>query len=250
MNLKFEQLKNYVMKKLSSLLKVAASLLLTIIIVNCTSAQQRESRNVSGFTGISLSIAADIYLSQSNEYKVEIVANADYLEKIETVVEGDVLKIKTKNHFDFDFHNEKVKIYISMPQVNSLRISGSGDILAQTAIKTENLAIKISGSGNVKIENLSVKSLDTDISGSGDINFAGTDVAERATYSVSGSGDIDSQNLQCKKVEISVSGSGDVRVWAVDELNARVSGSGDVYYKGRPLIDAKSSGSGGIHHIN
>jgi len=237
------------MKKLTFLLKVAAVLVLMLITISSTNAQQREIRKVSGFTGIGLSISADIYLSQANDYKVEIEADADYLEKIETVIDGDILKIKNKDHFNFEFHNKKVKIYISMPQINALNISGSGDIIAQTAIKTDNLKVKISGSGNVKIEILSVKNLGMAISGSGDIYLAGTDVAESASYSISGSGNIENQNLQCKKVEISVSGSGDVKVWAVDELNARVSGSGDVYYKGRPVIDAKTSGSGGIHPV-
>ena len=237
------------MKKLSFVLKIATTLVLSLMLINCTSAQQREVRNVKGFTGISLSVSADIYLSQANDYKVEIEADADYLEKIETVVDGNILKIKNKDHFSFDFHSKKVKIYISMPQVSSISISGSGDILAQTVIKTEDLKVKISGSGNVKIDNLSVKNLEMGISGSGDINLAGADVAESASYSISGSGDIDNQNLQCKKVDIHVSGSGDVRVWVVDELNAKVSGSGDVYYKGRPVVNANTSGSGGIHHI-
>ncbi len=237
------------MKKLSFLLKASATLLLSFLMINCTNAQKRETRNVSGFTGISLSVSADIYLSQASEYKVEMEGDADYLEKIETVVDGDILKIKTKDHFNFDWNSKKLKIYISMPQVNSIAISGSGDILAQTAIKTNDLKIKISGSGNVKIENLSVKSLDLGISGSGDIYMLGTDVAESANYSISGSGDIDNQGLQCKKVEIHVSGSGDVKVWAVDELDAKISGSGDVYYKGRPIINSKSSGSGELHHI-
>jgi hypothetical protein len=237
------------MKNLSFLFKVALTVVLTSFLINCTSAQQREVRKVSGFTGIGLSIAADIYISQAAEYKVEIEADADYLEKIETVVEGDILKIKNKDHFSFEFHSKKVKVYISMPQISSISISGSGDILAETAIKSDDLKIKISGSGNIKIENLSVRKLDLGISGSGDILLAGTDVAESASYSISGSGDIKNENLQCKKVEIHVSGSGDVRVWAVDELLAKVSGSGDVYYKGRPLVDAKTSGSGGIHSI-
>lgn len=237
------------MKKLSFLFRIATAFILIFTLSNCASAQQRDVRKVSGFTGISLSIAADIYLTQASDYKLEIEADADYLEKIETVVDGDVLKIKNKDHFNFEFHSKKVKIYISMPQVNSLNISGSGDILAQTAIKTEDLKIKISGSGNVKVENLSVKNLTLGISGSGDIKLAGTDIAESASYAVSGSGDIDNENLQCKKVEIQVSGSGDVRVWAVDELSVRISGSGDVYYKGRPIVDAKTSGSGGFHPI-
>lgn len=237
------------MKKLSFLFKASASLILLILMINCTSAQQRETRNVSGFTGVSLSISADIYLSQASDYKFEIEGDADYLKEIETVVEDNVLKIKTKDHFNFSFHDKKVKIYISMPQIASLSVSGSGDILAQTAIKSSDLKIKISGSGNVKIENLSVKNLDLGISGSGDIKMAGTDVAESASYSISGSGDIDNQGLQCKKVDIKVSGSGDVRVWAIDELDAKVSGSGDVYYKGRPIINAKTSGSGGLKHI-
>ncbi len=236
------------MKKLSFLVKIFATFVFTFFI-SSTNAQQRETRKVSGFTGVSLSISADIYLSQAADYKVEIEADADYLEKIETVVDGDMLKIKNKDHFNFVFHDKKVKIYISMPQVNVLNISGSGDILAQTAIKTDDLKIKISGSGNIKVEILSVKNLNLAISGSGDIYMAGTNMAESASYSISGSGDIDNQNLQCKKVDISVSGSGDIKVWSVDELDARVSGSGDVYYKGRPIVNAKTSGSGGIHHL-
>jgi hypothetical protein len=237
------------MKNLKFLFKVALTVVLTSFIISLANAQQREVRKVSGFTGIGLSISADIYLSQASEYKVEIEGDADYLERIETEVEGDILKIRSKDHFNFEFHSKKVKLYISMPQINSVSISGSGDILAQTAIKTETLRVKISGSGNVKIQSLSVKSLDMDISGSGDIDLAGTDVAEDASYTISGSGDINNENLQCKKVDVHVSGSGSVRIWAVDELNARVSGSGDVYYKGRPIVDAKTSGSGGIHYI-
>lgn len=237
------------MKKVSVLLNVCAFVGLVFISTNTVSAQQREERKVSGFNGIALSISADIYLTQASDYKVEIEAEVDYLEKIETVVSGDVLKIKNKDHFNFEFHSKKVKIYISMPQVNSLTISGSGDIIAQTPIKTEKLDVAISGSGNVKIENLAVKNIEMSISGSGDIYFAGSDIAESSKYSISGSGDINTENLQTKKVEIHVSGSGDVRVWAVDELDAKVSGSGDVYYKGRPIVDAKTSGSGGIHHI-
>jgi len=237
------------MKKLSSLLNVAITFVLTFLFINCTSAQQREIRKVSGFTGISLSISADIFLSQATDFKVEIEAEQDYLKEIETVVDGDILKIKTDSHFNFDIRDKKVKIYISMPAIKSVSISGSGDILAQTAIKAEDLKVKISGSGNVKVENLSVKNLDMGISGTGDITLAGTVVAESASYSISGSGDINNENLQCKKVEIHVSGSGNVRVWAVDELNAKVSGSGDVYYKGRPIVDANTSGSGGIHSI-
>jgi hypothetical protein len=156
--LDYKLIKNYAMKNLTSLLKIAVSFVIALLIVNCTSAQQREERKVSGFTGIGLAISADVYLSQANDFKVEIEADADYLEKIETVVEGDILKIKTKNHFNMGF-DKKAKVFISMPKINSMSISGSGDILAKTAIKTEELTSKISGSGNIKIEDLSVKKL-------------------------------------------------------------------------------------------
>lgn len=237
------------MKKQLFLLKTLAVVFITILFFNTANAQNREERKVTGFTGIGLSIAADIYLSQAPNYKVEIEADAESLEKIETVVSGDILKIKNKDHFDFSWRNKKVKIYISMPTVNSLSISGSGDVIGQTPIKTDKLDVSISGSGNFKIEDLSVKNMEMSISGSGDIYFAGTDVADFTSYAISGSGDINTENLQSKKVDIHVSGSGDVRVWAVDELDAKVSGSGDVYYKGRPIVNAKTSGSGGFHSI-
>lgn len=224
-------------------------LLMFTLTAYTTIAQQKENRDVTGFTGIALSISADIYLSQANSFSVVIEGKAEVLKDIETIVEGNVLKIKRKNNLDWNWRDEDVKLYISMPQVEKISISGSGDIVAQTPISTNSLTMKISGSGDIKMDELTVSTLEIGISGSGDIDLAGKQVAESASYAISGSGDIDTEGLQCKKVEISVSGSGDVRVWAVDELNAKISGSGDVYYKGRPLINAKSSGSGEFHSI-
>lgn len=235
------------MKKLVST-TIILFLISTLGVIS-SSAQQKETRDVKDFTGVSLSIAANIYLTQANSYKVELVADADLLEKIETVVDGNTLKIKRRNNLDWSWSNKKVLVYITMPQVEKLSISGSGDIVAQTPINSNRLDMGISGSGDIKIEDLSVKAIDVSISGSGDILLAGKNISESATYSVSGSGDIRAEGLQCKKVEVHVSGSGDVRVWAVDELNSKVSGSGDVYYKGRPLINSKSSGSGGFHSL-
>jgi hypothetical protein len=218
-------------------------------IINCSNAQKRESRKVSDFTGIGLSIAANVYLTQADLYNVEIEADADILRKIETAVDDGKLRIKYVDRWYSNFSNKKVNIYISMPRLQELSIAGSGDIVAQSPLTTDNLSIGISGSGDVTIDMLSAKSVEVTISGSGDIKLGGPNVVERTDVAISGSGDVKAENLQCRQVSARISGSGDIRIWAVDDLEARVSGSGDIYYKGRPVVNAKTSGSGGLHHL-
>lgn len=237
------------MIKMRNFFKGMAIIVAVLGIINCSKAQERENRKVSDFTGIELSVAANVYLTQADLYKVEIEADASILRQIETTVDGGKLRIKYVDRWYSNFSNKKVNIYISMPRVNELSIAGSGDIVAQNPLVTDKLSIHVSGSGDVIIDMLSAKTVEVSINGSGDIKLAGPNVVERAEVAISGSGDVKAENLQCRTVSARISGSGDVRIWAIDDLEARVSGSGDIYYKGRPVVNAKTSGSGGLHHL-
>jgi hypothetical protein len=218
------------------------------IITSCASGLsgeiKHEDRNVKDFTGIELAISGDVYVKQGADYSLTIEADKDILERIETEVDGNTLKIRTQKGYNFIWDNTKINIYVSMPQVERLSISGSGDIKAESSIKTESLALNISGSGDISIPNLSVMNLSARISGSGDIDVSGGGSAKIAEISVSGSGDISLKNIKFAEAEVSIVGSGDAYVNVTEKLNARIVGSGDIRYSGNPLVDAKITGSG------
>lgn len=229
------------------------SLFLSVILISGGSkalAQEKETRDVGSFSSISLSLPADLYLTQGNDTKVVIEAEQKILDLIRTEVVGNNLKIKYKNGIWNIRSNKHIKIYVSTPDVEGLFLSGSGNIKAETQIKTKSLDFSISGSGNIVIDDLVASDIEGHISGSGDIDLSGSETSETMEISISGSGDFFAENLKVNSVELRISGSGTCRVFAVSELEASISGSGSVYYKGNPRVNAKASGSGKIRSID
>lgn len=206
---------------------------------------QKETRDVGSFKGVSLSISGDLYLTQSNETSVVVEASKSDLEKIVTVVENGILKIKTKKG---SWRIGDVVIYVSSPTLEKISVSGSGDIYSKGTIKSDEMSIGVSGSGDILIKDLQVTECDIRIAGSGDVEVAGVS-KEELEISISGSGDANTAELESQEVDVHISGSGSAKVWATKELDTSIAGSGTVYYKGNPIIDARSSGSGRTVHL-
>lgn len=204
-----------------------------------------QTRNVSGFDKIHLSINADVYVVQDTFYSVEISAQSNVLSVLETEVEGNELEI------DFDkrvLKHSNIKIVIHMPDVRGLSISGSGKIEAQSAISTHTMKLRISGSGDIYLSSLVASSLDANISGSGNIKIAGGTIASE-DLNISGSGDIDALNAVAANCTAKISGSGNISAHVTNNLNATISGSGDIKYTGNPGVNVNVSGSGKVIHL-
>jgi len=204
---------------------------------------KKENRKVSDFSEIGLSISADLYLSQGTTNEVIIEADEEILEKIITEVRGDKLVIKFEKWYNHKGTN-KINVYVTAKNINKLVVSGSGDIVAKTPIKTERMGFVISGSGSVLINDLSVKDIHAIISGSGDIRVSGKSTASVLDVTVTGSGGFDSKGIEFKKGDFVITGSGSIKAFISEEIEANITGSGRISYKGKPIIDANITGSG------
>jgi hypothetical protein len=201
-----------------------------------------QKLELKSFNGIKLTLAADVYLTKGNTQSVSISAQQNIIDLIKTEVKDGIWKITTEENIR---DHSPIKVYITVPNMNYVGLSGSGDIHTEgTFDESEEVTVTVSGSGNIRFNTIA-KSIDASVSGSGDIELAGS--AQNTSISISGSGDIDAYNFQSNSCEVRVSGSGDVKVHTTDELNVRVSGSGDVYYRGSPNLNSRISGSGNLH---
>jgi hypothetical protein len=203
----------------------------------------KENRNVTGFTKVSFGVAGNMYINIGNEFKVTLEGDRDDLEDIETEVSAGRLVVK-KDNWNMNF-NEKVNVYITMPELEGLGVSGSGRAEIKDAVKTDDLNLSVSGSGKLYTSEVTVSDLKCSISGSGDIILGGGS-ASRADLSISGSGNYTGETTKLGSVDISISGSGNCVVNVTESLKAGVSGSGDVTYIGNPRVDARVSGSGKV----
>lgn len=211
-------------------------------------ANSSMDRVVGSFSKIGLSVHADVFVTQGVHQQVEVIAGKEDLEEIETHVSSGKLLIETKKPW-FRRHG-KIIINITVPHIEELEISGSGYIETKGAVKTQDLNLNISGSGKLRIADLSASKLKMDISGSGSIIVGGSSIVDSNEATISGSGDINVINLPVKDTKVEVSGSGSCVVYAIQKLDAEVSGSGSVRYKGTAQVSSSTSGSGKVIHQN
>jgi len=230
----------------------AAFILFAFILAGIQVQAEEQTRKVDKFTSISLRISANVQLKQGENQNLKIVAKSSTLEEIITEVkEGElIIRFPNKNYFWNDFNPGEITIYITAAEIRRLGVSGSGDIIAEERINAEELNLAVSGSGNIKLMELSAKEVDATISGSGNVNLAGETAAKLLSASISGSGNLKALDFNADDVNVKVSGSGNVSIEANNNLNARVSGSGNVNYKGNPNIDSSISGSGKVRDAN
>ncbi|MEM8845555.1 MAG: head GIN domain-containing protein [Bacteroidota bacterium] len=203
-------------------------------------------RSVGDYDAIALAGWFDLELISGSEGEITLKGESNLLDYIKTEVKDDRLVIKTQKGVNLKPSSWKSGIVIVVPveSVNEVTLSGSGDIIGRTTLKSDSFNTRISGSGDIVLD-IEANSVEASMSGSGDMKLNGK--ASDLEVQVSGSGDINAYGLEADNVKVQVSGSADVEVTANESISARVSGSGDISYKGNPKkIETKSSGSGDI----
>jgi len=229
------------------------SRLITLIILLVISgtqlliAQTSQKREVSAFTEISLRIGANVHLKQGDAQLVEVKGRETTLEKLIIEVKDRKLVIRYPNDAWFHKWNPgPVDIYVTIPQIDCLAISGSGSIVSDGKIESRILDLSISGSGDIKLGDLKGEKVSASISGSGNIHLSGKQNTAELKAAISGSGNVKAIELPADNVDIKVSGSGNCWVNSVKNLVVRLAGSGNVFYRGNPSIDSSIAGSGKV----
>jgi hypothetical protein len=207
-----------------------------------------EVRTVKGFTGVEVSGAIDLYLSQGKEEAVAISAsNPEALSRIKTEVRNGKLHI----YFDGSgwnwktwSNNNKMKAYVTFIEIHKLEASGACNIKTAEMISSDDLKIQLSGASDFTGEVKAVK-LKLDASGASNFRISGT--AENAAIDVAGACDVKGYDLKTEYCKIDASGASVVRITNNKELSAEASGGSTIFYKGTGLIrDISTSGGASV----
>jgi Putative auto-transporter adhesin, head GIN domain len=208
-------------------LRVALALLTVALLLGACSVTRgsgqlaSESRPVTGFTKVELSGTGELTIEKTGTESLAISAEDNILPLLTSEVSGDTLALGTKRN---------TEIVTTKPINYALTVK---DLTGLT----------LSGSGNIRVSNLSTTELTTKISGSGTITASGT--ADDQDLDISGSGRYQADQLASKTVNAGISGSGTASVLVSDALDVRISGSGTLTYSGDPTrVTQDVSGSG------
>lgn len=206
---------------------------LMTIMSSCTKDEQifgsgrivSEYRNVNEFFQINSSGIFDINIAQGEVQSVEVMADDNIVHEVRTEVFNNELRLYLDEN---QVRGVTLKVNITVKNLDAIKNSGTGNIVANYIQTDESFSVYNSGTGNIEI-NGSAKSLILNTQGSG--NFSGFDFAVEA-------------------VKVKNRGSGSVEVFCSKSLEASISGSGNVYYKGNPSINISTSGSGNFIAVN
>jgi hypothetical protein len=204
---------------------------------------------LNAFNSIVIHLPYDIEVIQGDKSTIAIKGPADVIEEISVDVNKGILTLEQNSSFNFTW-NPKVEILITTPSLQSLNLTGSGDvnILMKEKQPTMNLELtgsgnvvcnnlvcndmttNVSGSGNLVCRNLNCTNIDAKVNGSGDAQFEGT--ASNGKFDVHGSGNINSEKMRIDMLNLRIGGSGDI-TYNSPNANKDVTGSGSCtnYYK-------------------
>ena len=177
------------------------------------------------FDGFIIDGSMDVRLRQGPEQKVFVTAQPNLIDLINTnVVRGEwridyVESVRT---------NGQTIIEITLPDIRSITIDGSGDVIG--------------------LNDLNLRTLDILIDGSGDVELFGE--VDKQFITIDGSGDVDNFDLLSFDTDVEIDGSGDVSVHADEFLRVNIDGSGDVRFRGNPDIQLTDDGSGDLIDAN
>lgn len=131
---------------------------------------------------------------------------------------------------------------VTVNDLSAVRISGVGEVWLQQ-INTEQLLIEVTGTGAVTTSG-QVEQLLIEISGAGKVTAFGQ--ADQLDVDISGIGSLRGEDLESANAQIEISGSGSATVNARDTLTIEISGLGSVDYLGMPQITQQISVAGSI----
>ncbi len=196
------------------------------------------------FSGIDLKISGNVVIKQGPEQFVEVEGQENIIELLKLNVNNDTWDIRFE---DCVRNHEDLTIYITLPEIGYLSISGSGRIEGDELLAGNDLNLRISGSGDMDLQ-LDYDKVDATISGSGDIKLEGD--CQDFDLDITGSGDYHAFDLETQTGDINITGSGNAEVFVHDNLDVRITGSGNVYYIGNPFLDIQITGSGKVKDAN
>ena len=192
---------------------------------------------------LSLGLSANVYLTQGSQQQIEIEGQQNIIDLINKKNEGNSWDIKFLNNSKISNY-EKLEVHITVRDIKSLNIGGSGSIIAQNKFNDlGDISMNIGGSGSIKMD-LEAKDIKANIGGSGSIKLSGD--AAQLNANIGGSGSVKAIELKVGAAKVNTAGSGSVEIEVTDKIDATIVGSGGVKYKGNPKIQKNVMGSGRV----
>jgi hypothetical protein len=209
-------------------------------------AQERETRPLTGFNAVEVGGGIDLVLRQGDVFAVEVEAEDGEVAEIVTELRDRTLEIHRKSSFSrfFSWGDDHGTAHVTLPVLVALRASGGSDVTTQGTFSSDSLQLAASGGSDLTID-VAAGSLEAEASGGSDMRLSGS--ARSARVQSSGGSDLNASRLTADAADVHSSGGSDLSIAVRDRIVGNASGGSDITYTGNPqTVDVDTSGGADV----
>ncbi|MFY7811519.1 MAG: head GIN domain-containing protein [Flavobacterium sp.] len=200
-----------------------------------------DSRAISTeVTNIEVSKAIEVKITQGDVAKLEVNADSNILQYIETSIDGNTLDIDIKDNSNLD--QFQATVYVTLPNIYQITTSSASTVKGKNTIITKELTLKASSSSRIELA-IETEQLTVDTSSASEVILSGK--AINTQYESSSSSSIKAGKLQANHVIARSSSASDIACYPIINLDAKASSSGTVSFWNNPKYIKKEESSAG-----
>lgn len=203
------------------------------------------TREVSGFSRITLRYPAKVVIVQGEAEGVTLVGDDNLIPQLSAKVSDETLTIQTDER-DWSKRvrpSRAVEITITVSSLKDVAFPTAGSVRIE-GLETESLSIDLSGAGDITLSDLNAQHLDVDLGGMGNISASGT--ANDVSVKINGMGSFYGDKLASREADVKINGAGNANVQVKDRLSAHINGAGSIGYYGTPQVSQDINGAGSV----
>ena len=202
-----------------------------------------DTRKVTeDFTEVSASEGIMVYVTQADDFKIEVEADENVIDLIATDIKNGKLRI----HAEKNIGRATKKVFVSLPDITHLKGSSGSQLHTKNTIKSDRLEIDGSSGALLSVE-LTANDLEIDASSGANLSISGE--SGHVDVDVSSGGNINAKELQAKTCNADASSGGNVKIQVSKSITADASSGGNISYSGEPTLQTKKSVSGSVHQF-
>ena len=193
---------------------------------------------VTQFDKVSLTAGFVVKYTQGLNHECTIFASPKDMEHVKAEVKNNQLYLSViidkkkmkKMKYSTSILSEDVIVYVTSPELVKASCVGSGEFIATTDIKSEDVKFDISGTGEIKLKKVTADNMTLTIAGAGDIKIDNVDaVCQKTVLSVAGAGEISASFTDCEELKCSIAGAGEIELKGkVANYSESIAGAGKI----------------------
>jgi hypothetical protein len=200
-----------------------------------------DTRAISeDFTRVSASEGLMVYVTQADDFKIEVEGDDNIIDLIRTDIKNGKLRI----HADENIGRATKNVYVSLPTITELHASSGSHLETVNIVNTTELAVDGSSGAIVEVD-LIAQDLEIDASSGANLDINGK--ADNVNVDVSSGGNINAKDLETKACTAEASSGGNIKIQVSEKLMANANSGGNISYSGEPNVEQKKSVSGSVH---